>query len=181
MIENKGTIRLENEKLILRKFEIPDCKEFFEGILQDRKLQKYYMIPYKNELKEAKIFLENVIKRYDENGFYCWAIEEKETHKLVGMINVPERNDSFYSCEIGYCIIQSFRQKGYASLALKTVIEFMSSIGFHRITGGTFLENEISGKVMENVGMKKEGIRRDEVFYQGKFHDVVEYIWINEE
>ena len=77
MIENKGTIRLENEKLILRKFEIPDCKEFFEGILQDRKLQKYYMIPYKNELKEAKIFLENVIKRYDEDGFYCWAIEEK--------------------------------------------------------------------------------------------------------
>ena len=180
MIENKGTIQLENEHLILRRFEKSDTVEFFEGILQDRELQKNYMIPYKDTLEEAEEFLENIIKNYTDKGFYCWAIEEKESHRLAGMINVPDKNELFYSCEVGYCIIQKFRQKGIATNALKMVIEAMSSFGFHRITAGYFSKNEISGKVMRNVGMKREGLRKDEVFYQGKFHDVIEYVWINE-
>ncbi len=181
MIENKGTIKLENEKLILRKFRNDDLEELFVGVLQDRKLQETYMISYRENIEEAKAFLDNLIKNYEQDSFYCWAIEEKLSGKVAGIINIADSNKAFYSCEIGYCIIESFRKRGYATAALKMVIEYLSSLGYHRIIAGHFSENEISGKVMENAGMIKEGIRRDEIFYQGKFHDIVMYIWINED
>lgn len=180
MIENRGTNFLENEKLILRKLKETDLSDFFIGILQDKELQKNYMIPYYEKIEEAQVFFEGLLKNYEKDSFYCWGIEEKESGKLAGMINIADKNEGLCTCEIGYCIIQLYRKKGYASAALKMVIDYMSSLGFHRITAEHFIENEISGKVMRNAGMRKESIRKEAVFYQDKFHDIVEYVWINE-
>lgn len=181
MIEHKGTVKLEDEKLILRRFRSTDLKELFVGILQDRKLQETYMIPYQEKSEEAQIFLNKLIQNYNKNSFYCWAIEEKRSGKLAGIVNVVDSHDSLYSCEIGYCVIEAFRKKGIATSALKEVLRYMNSLGYRRITAEHFAENPISGKVMEKAGMVQEGIKKEGVFYQNRFHDLVEYVWIDED
>jgi RimJ/RimL family protein N-acetyltransferase len=48
-------------------------------------------------------------------------------------------------------------------------------LNLHRIHCGTASNNQGMQKLAEKLGMQKEGIRRDALFKNGKYFDVVEY------
>ena len=96
------------------------------------------------------------------------------------MIDVVNKYIADNRAEIGYVYGKKWWGNGYATEALKKVIEYVTNSGFELITAKHLKSNPASGKVMEKAGMKhmatlklysknKEKVREDvEVYYYYK-------------
>ncbi len=162
-MKDVGTQKLETERLILRRFELSDVEElFYRGYITDEKMaQNLSWTPCKTIEEQYKI-IEDWVKKYDQPDFYKWVIETKDTHELIGgidIVNLYKRKD--YG-EVGYCIGSKYWNKGYASEALRRVLEFLLiDCDFHLVEAHYAGYNPASGRVMEKAGMKKDAELRE--------------------
>ena len=64
---------------------------------------------------------------------------------------------------MAYEVKAKYRNKGYASEALKRVLKFLLvEVEYNRISAGHLADNPASGRVMEKAGMKYEGTHRQD-------------------
>ncbi|MGB6220114.1 GNAT family N-acetyltransferase [Haloferula sp.] len=94
---------------------------------------------------------------------------------LYGAINLGlNMNDQIG--ELGYWIGVPFWNKGFCTDAARRLIQFgFDDIGLNKIYARHLGGNAGSGRVMEKIGMKKEGIQRQHTMKNGELRDIVEY------
>ncbi len=158
-----GTKTLETERLILRRFESDDIEElFYNGYITDEVMaENLSWSPCKTIDEQAKI-INSWIEQYEKKDFYKWLIETKDTHELIGGIDVCNLYKRKNYGEIGYCIWSKYWNKGYATEALRRVIEYLLiDCDFHLVEAHHAGYNPASGRVMEKAGMKKDGELRE--------------------
>ena len=77
------------------------------------------------------------------------------------------------AAEVGYVINPEYRGRGIAPEALSRVLEFgFTELKLNRIEARYIVGNEVSRRVMEKVGMKFEGVRRQSLLNKGDYVDV---------
>ncbi|MCL2410576.1 MAG: GNAT family N-acetyltransferase [Treponema sp.] len=155
-MNHKGTKDIETERLFLRKWKINDTDDVFR-ICGDKTLVPF---PHK-DTTQTKIWIEKMIKNYENMNNYDWGIELKDTKKIIGFIYICDSNDENQLCYIDCALSKNYWNNGYATEALKYVIQYLlNNIGFNRIQCEHFIDNPASGKVLEKAGMKYEGTLR---------------------
>jgi [ribosomal protein S5]-alanine N-acetyltransferase len=78
--------------------------------------------------------------------------------------------------ELGYWIGQPFWGRGYATEAVTAVLAFaFDTLALHRIQASHLPRNPASGRVMQKVGMQREGLHRGRYRKGAVFEDVEEY------
>lgn len=76
----------------------------------------------------------------------------------LGMIVAPER---FQKAELSYSIHPEHWNRGYATEALQSLIQFgFNTLGLHRIEAGVAVDNKASIRVLEKAGFIREGVHR---------------------
>ena len=169
---------IATERLILRFMDVKDTHDVFVNINHDKDVLQYFIDKYRE--KEEEMTLDKTIKFCLDNERYLFAIELKETHEVIGMIlQCSTPNAVFNSSEIGYAIGKKHWNKGYATEALKAMINFLFSLSIHKVVVSHLLGNDASKRVIEKNHMIFEGIRKEEVYYHDKYHDVAYYYLIN--
>ena len=94
---------------------------------------------------------------------------------LVGAISLHVAREHRHG-ELGYWIGEDAWGKGYATEAAQAVTAYaFRDLGLHRIQGRHFTRNPASGRVLEKIGMQREGIHRDAYLRWGRFEDVAVY------
>lgn len=160
-MEHKGTIRLETERLILRRFTMEDVEPSYKNWTSDVDTTRYVTWNTHTDVGMTHGLLEYWIKNYEDIGVYQWAIELKETGDVMGTVLVSHKSTYLHCAHLGYCLGSKFWHKGYATEALKRVIKFLfEEVGFIRIEARHDVENYRSGEVMKKCGMKFEGTLR---------------------
>ena len=107
----------------------------------------------------TKKIIELWINEY-EKGTYNWLVELKDNHEPIGSISVV--NDKDFVAEIGYCYGSKYWGNGYATEALRKVIEYLILEKNYYMVEARYLSgNPASGRVMEKAGMKKDGVLRN--------------------
>lgn len=82
-----------------------------------------------------------------------WAIIDLQTDCLVGDAGFKRLPDPQRGCEIGYSVIPSFRQRGFATEAVAGIIAWVRLIGFIRLVRAeTLANNRPSQRVLEKNG-----------------------------
>jgi ribosomal-protein-alanine N-acetyltransferase len=82
-----------------------------------------------------------------------WAIVDRQTASLVGDAGFKGAPDEGGGCEIGYSIISSFRQRGYATEAVGIILHWASRCRRIRTIHAEALENNLaSQRVLEKHG-----------------------------
>jgi len=162
MLSHKGTVELETDRLILRRFTENDAECMFINWASREIVTKYLSwFPHKN-IEESKEIIRSWIEEYKQADRYQWAIVLKESNELIGSIGVVEQKENVRSAEMGYCISDYHWRKGYTSEALACVIRYLfDEIGFNRISAKHDVNNPNSGAVMAKCGMKYEGTLRE--------------------
>ncbi len=95
--------------------------------------------------------------------------------QLVGAISL-KISPAHSHGEIGYWIGVSNWGKGYATEAGRSLTAYaFSDLGLHRVHGRHFTRNAASGRVLQKIGMKFEGVQRDAYLRWGLFEDVAAY------
>ena len=158
---HKGTITLETQRLILRRFAIEDAESMFRNWASDPEVTKYLMWQTHSDIDVSKAILESWVPLHQNPNYYNWAIVLKELGEPIGSIGVVKHKDVTKMVHIGYCIGQKWWNKGYTSEALKELIRFFfEDIGINRIESRHDPRNPNSGKVMMKCGLKYEGTMR---------------------
>ena len=164
-MKNLGTQTLETDRLTLRKFNSSDAPGMFYGWASDEKVTQYLSWNSHRSIEETQALIDNWIQRYDDNC-YNWAVELKSTHELIGNISAISISKRHHNCEIGYCYGSKYWNQGYATEALKAVIDYMLyDCEMHLVEAKHQSLNSASGKVMEKAGMTKDAVLKERRYH----------------
>ena len=159
MLKHKGTITLETERLILRRFKAEDAEAMYANWCADPDIAKWFAWPAHGSVDDTRKALEDIwLSHYDEPNCYQWAIEVKDIHEPIGCIGVVKSDDKTQMVHIGYCIGKKWWRNGYTSEALCRLVRFFfEDVGINRIESRHDPRNPNSGKIMQKVGLRYEG------------------------
>lgn len=105
----------------------------------------------------------------------------RDTGELIGCCGI-DLVEAHRSGEVGYWIGKPYWNHGYASEALARLIDWaLSEVGVEKIIGRVFAGNSPSSRVLEKVGMQKEGFLRKHLVRWGKRRDIEQWGLLAEE
>ena len=170
-----GTKYIETERLILRRFTIEDAEEMYRNWASDPEVTEYLTWPPHADVEVTKAVLTDWIQKYEDPLSYKWGIVVKESGELIGDISAKSI-DKVNTANLGWCIGKKWWGKGYMPEAAEAVKAFLfDEVGFERLEAIHDADNPKSGRVMQKIGMVKEGVHRkrgrnnrgiiDEVWY----------------
>ena len=161
-MKNLGTVRLETERLVLRKAEENDWEPMFRNWAYDGRVTKYLTWePYKSAEDVKNGYHKYLMENRDKDDFYNWMIVLKETGEPIGGISVVRLREDIEEVEIGYCIGYPWWHQGIMTEAFGRVIRFFfEEVGVNRISSYHDPRNPNSGAVMKKCGMSYEGTMR---------------------
>lgn len=156
-------MKLETERLILRPIKNSDRESIVENI-NDINVSKWLLVvPYPYTEKDAMdwIKISKSKWRTKEKKEYNFGIELKDIGKIIGGIGINKIDNRQGKASVGYWLGKKHHRKGYASEALREILNFaFNEIGLRRIEAGVFEGNPSSGKLLEKFGSKQEGMKR---------------------
>jgi len=172
-MKSLGTTWLSTERLTLRRFVEDDIQSTYDNYGSDPKTWTYISFAPCSTLEGTKGFVHMHMRGYLQNpDFYGWAITLDGV--IIGSIALFDVDTDDESAEIGYTIGSRWWGKGYATEAVKAVVDFaLHEVGFHRIQATYNPENKASEKVLQKAGLRYEGIMRDgQRNFDGSFTDL---------
>lgn len=181
-MEHKGTVTLETERLILRRFTADDAEAAFKNWTSNDAVTKFLRWETHSDITITHGYINFLLENYKKNDSYDWAIVLKEIGEPIGSMGAVAFNEKAQSVEIGYCIGEKWWRCGYTSEALAAVIKFFfEEVGVNRVYSEHDPKNPNSGKVMQKCGMKYEGTLRQADFNNSGICDTCIYGILAEE
>ena len=182
MLTHNGTMPIETERLILRKFEYIDDENMLKHWISDHAIQSMYSEPIYTTKQDVKELLDKYISAYEKNDYYRWAVILKETGECIGQIAYFLVDSNNHFAEIEYCIGSYFQKKGLATEATKAVIQYgFDKMNLHKVQICHKSINIPSRKVIEKSGFVYEGALRDFFYMDGQYVDRLYYSILKEE
>lgn len=158
-MKHLGTIELETDRLILRRFKLSDAEAMYRNWASDDEVTKYLMWPTHKDVSVSESVLKEWIGSYDNKAFYQWAIVLKsDGPEPIGSISIVKKDDKISMVHVGYCIGRKWWNQGITSEALSRLIRFFfEEVEVNRVESRFDPRNANSGKVMEKCGLIYEG------------------------
>lgn len=160
-MEHKGTVPIETERLILRRFTVDDAEAAFNNWTSSDNVTKFLRWETHKDISVTRDYINFQLENYKKIEVYDWAIELKELGEPIGSMGAVDVKEEIGAVEIGYCIGERWWRQGYTSEALAEVIRFFfEEVGANRVYSEHDVNNPNSGKVMLKCGIKYEGTLR---------------------
>lgn len=162
---------IETPRLLLRPVTLKDAEDMHEYASDEK--TTYYVFDRHTSMKETE---EAIVSYFIEEPLGKFGIELKATGKLIGTIDLRVK-DSEKRALIGYTLNKDYHGSGYMTEAANRVLELgFDTLGLGCIAALHDERNAVSGKVMERLGMQKEGVLRHVAQWkQGEWFNDVYY------
>jgi RimJ/RimL family protein N-acetyltransferase len=166
---------LHTERLILRPFEMNDAAgvKRLAGDISVADTTLNVPHPYNDGMAEQWISTHQ--QKFEAGELANFAIIIRLTGELAGAIGLAI-NRRFDSAELGYWLGRQFWAQGYCTEAGCAILNYgFTELNLNRIHASHFNRNPASGRVMEKLGMTREGVLRQHVKKWDKYEDSVQY------
>jgi RimJ/RimL family protein N-acetyltransferase len=162
---------LRTERLVLRPFDATDAAAIQRLAGDCQVASTTLTIPHPYEDGMAEAWIEPHAANWAEKKALTLAVSTT-ADGLVGAVGLRLRFEHLRA-ELGYWIGVPFWNPGYATEAASAIIEFgFSALGLNRIEAHHFTRNPASGRVLEKLGMTREGVRRGHVLKDDELEDL---------
>ena len=109
------------------------------------------------------------IGKGDRHFIVCLDDSEKTP---IGEFRIHWGDEERKTWEIGYCVLPEYRRRGYCTEAAEIALSYaFDNWGAHRVFAMCNEHNAASRRVMEKIGMTKEGVFRGELPWNGAWAD----------
>jgi ribosomal-protein-alanine N-acetyltransferase len=154
---------IETERLVLRIPSVADAEAIFNSYAQDSEVTRYLIWrPHKN-IHETEGFLSDCAAAWEGNVRFPYAITLKQSGAAIGMIEI-RIND--FKADVGYVISRRHWGKGLATEALHCLVEWaLRQESIYRVWALCDVDNLASARVLEKVGMRREGVLRRQIVH----------------
>ena len=147
---------INTERLVLRNFSEQDGNDFYEYFSNPKVLAFEPFKPFSKEeaFAEAK-------RRVTDERFVAVCLH---SGKLIGNLYIAK--EDFDTWEVGYVFNEAYWGEGYASESLKAMLyETFTNLGARRVVALCDPKNEPSWKLLERMGMRREGHFLQNVYF----------------
>ena len=171
-----ATPTLRTARLQLDTFE-PEDATALRHLAGDREIADTTLaIPHPYEMDHALAWISNQRRESARGRATNFAIRLYGGSPLIGCAGLRDIDPEHLQAELGFWIGREWWGHGYASEAGAAVVRYgLRSLGLNRICAHHMLRNPAAGKVLQHIGMQREGLLRQRVRKWGNYEDVVLY------
>lgn len=167
--------RLTTRRLVLRAFVASDAAEVQrlagDFAIADTTLE----IPHPYEPGMAETWFATHKPKFEAGEVVALAITAGDGGTLIGAVGLSIRQ-RFDRAEIGYWVGKPYWGQGYCTEASQAAMEYgFKEFNLNRIFAVHFKRNPASGRVMQKIGMKQEGLLRQHIKKWDRYEDMVVY------
>ena len=166
----------QSERLVLREFTDDDF-EWIHPISADPDVVRF-MEWGPNSEEDTRNYLESTLQQQQtaSRQDYYLAVERKG-HGPIGNCALHNISDTKNGeAEIGYTYGRTSWGQGFATEAAKMLTNFgFRQLNLHKIYAKCVVENSRSARVMEKLGMRREGRLREHRLVHGEWKDFYYY------
>ena len=166
---------LLTERLLLRSLILEDATDVQRLAGEYDVASTLLRIPHPYEDGMAEEWIHSCYEKFEKDEALNFAITLRTDKNFIGAIGL-ELEPENERAELGYWIGKSYWNRGYATEAASAVVAYSFKVlKLNRIYAYHFTRNPASGRVLEKVGMRYEGYRRQHTKKWDKFEDSMGY------
>jgi [ribosomal protein S5]-alanine N-acetyltransferase len=161
--------------LRLRAFRPGDLKSL-HALYGDPHNLRYWGGPPSTGLSETRRMMRWHLP-YRPSAYVLWAIEEKDSRRVIGMINYHRRDRREKRVDVGWLLRPEYQGHGYMAEAARALLRHLiDTLKVHKVEALIRPENKPSIALAERLGFRLEGGPiRDRWFVSDRWHSVMLY------
>jgi len=174
---NKPMMLFKTPRLLLRPFQEMDS-ESFASYRSDPRVARYQSRSSPYTLDQAIVFLKEmeIVQAGAPGTWYQLAVERQCQPGLIGDCAFEVSANDKCQAQIGFTFAPAFQKQGYATEAVKGLLDYMSGeLHLHRVVATCEVENEASVRLLERLGMRREAAWIENVWFKGAWGS--EYVY----
>ena len=174
---NQEQNNIETERLILSEISMTDLENIHE-LHSIPEVDEFNTLGIPKTIDETEKWIKPIIQSRFKTprDSYTWKICLKDTNKFIGLAGYTLSNDKFKLGEIYYKLHPDYWGNGYATeIAKRLVKKGFDDFDLHKVEAGVATENIKSIRVLEKIGMTREGLRRKILPIRGEWKDNYHY------
>lgn len=167
---------LETPHLVLREFGSGDWQAVHEYASDPEVVR--YMLWGPNTEKQSRNFVRKAISYQEEDPRRKFELAVVHSHedRLIGGCGIRVTNPEAREGDIGFILDRRFWGRGYGTEAAERLLRFgFGELGLHRIYATCDPRNVASARVLEKIGMQREGYIREHLLVRGEWRDSLVY------
>jgi ribosomal-protein-alanine N-acetyltransferase len=135
--------------------------------------------PYPEGAAEAWIATHQ--QAWEVGSGVTFGIVELSANAVIGAVGLTIKPEHVNG-ELGYWVGVPYWNSGYCTEAARAILDFaFDTLGLHRVQARHLTRNPASGRVMQKLGMRLEGIHRESVRKWDRFEDLALYAVLSSE
>lgn len=170
---------LHTERLVLRPPAETDSQSIFDTYAQDPDVTRYLVWRPHQHIEETAAFIQRCAAGWNTGSELTWMLRDRVDDTLLGAIGV--RPDG-HKASLGYVLGRRYWGRGLMPEAARAVLNAATQMNdVFRLWGVCDAENHASARVMEKVGMVREGLLRRWIVHpnvSSEPRDALWYAWV---
>lgn len=182
MPDDKFTER-KGERVTLRRLKLADVDPFV-AYRSDPEVARYqsWDAPYPMAHGERLIQAMRRLNPDTPGQWFQFAVILSSTGELVGDCGTKSDGADPRQAEIGYTIARRQRGRGYGIDAVRTLLGYLfDDRDKHRVTASCDPRNTASIRLLERIGMRREGHMRESAWFKGEWADDLLFAMLHRE
>jgi ribosomal-protein-serine acetyltransferase len=154
---------VETPRALLVPIEVTDGPELWDAVEGSRwHLERWLpWVPFNNTRDASLRYAEACALDWDAGRAVRFAIRDKKTRELVGVVGLDSCVHLHRACELGYWLRRDATGRGLMTEAAQAAVDFaFQRMGVHRIRCAAATDNVASLRVISRLGFRFEGISR---------------------
>ena len=154
---------VETARILLVPLELNDGGELWDAVEGSRwHLERWLpWVPFNNAPEASVRYAEACVSDWDSGRAVRFAIRDRQTRELLGVVGLDSCVHLHRSCELGYWLKREATGKGIMTEAARACVDFaFGRMSVHRIRCAAATDNSASLRVIARLGFRFEGIAR---------------------
>jgi RimJ/RimL family protein N-acetyltransferase len=167
---------LTTERLVIRALTADDLDRHW-ALFSDPDVVRYlYFGPFDRAGAQEHLARRSTVELPEETGWINFGVEEKGEGVLIGELAIGFISATHRHYEVGYVFDPAHEGRGYATEGAAMIVELaFSGLGAHRVSGRLDARNDPSARVLEKLGMRREGLFLENEYVKGEWTDELVY------
>lgn len=168
-------LRLETERLVLRRLVHADVPTALAHE-RDRAIMQWIRDPEPLPAMQDRIQAMLGAWTGADGEWLTLAVAPKDTDAMAGIVVCRVTQAPNEAMELGYRLHPSVHRRGYAFEACSRLLDHLfGAVLVHKVIAHCVVDNEPSWRLMEKLGMRREGVFADYTRLGGAWRDACFY------
>lgn len=166
---------IETDRLVLRPYTPSDSARVQEMCADWAVASMTLTMPHPYPEGAAEPWIAGHAEQFRDGSAVRLAVTRKSDGRVVGTVGL-DVSKKHTRAELSYMVAKECWGRGYCTEASRALMRFgFDVLGLNRIHATHFPRNPASGRVMQKLGMAREGLLRQYARGHGAYEDLVMY------